>query len=278
MPKDKFGEAEPIGSSSPEIGARTVSGATSNDSPAPSDLGYVAPTPPDSSTLPPPPTFQYASPPPGSVPAATTERNWYAILSLIFGFVGPGLIGIGLGVAGLRAAKQGRATNGTLATIAIVVNCVALVFWGGLVLFAINSPDVDGVEDPGLDSSGFSGAQAGYTEFGDLRVGHCIAEPDYEAEETSGLIVVNCTTPHWGQLFAIDSFPAGDYPGEEEVSTMVDEACNTDEALGSLAYDLPDDLYLWYYWPTEESWLDGDREYDCIVYSEGGPLEQSYVS
>ena len=282
MPEDKFGEAQPIGKSAPELAAWSASDGSSAGAGAPTEL-----TAGDANVPPPPPTFQYESPSPGSAPplVSSTERNWLARVSMIFAFFGPGLLGIGLGIAGLNAAKQGRATNKTLAKWAIVLNGVFLAcwiaFWISIMSSSSAPPQSSGLDDTGFDATvsddgDFDSAPA-YTEFENLRVGDCIEQPDLNADVTSGLLVVNCGIPHWGQLYEIDSLPAGDFPGDDEAATLVGEACGSDEAIGNLVSDIPVDLFIWYYWPSESSWLDGDRSYDCLVYSNDGPLQQSYV-
>ncbi len=88
--------------------------------------------------------------------------------------------------------------------------------------------------------------------------------------------VVSCESAHELEVFAtfrlaatdFPSTPAGDYPGEERVVAAADAGCSAQlERLGpdnAAAYGL---IALW---PTNDSWMQGDRAVGCAAYSNDG--------
>jgi hypothetical protein len=102
-----------------------------------------------------------------------------------------------------------------------------------------------------------------------LEVGDCEAGNPTEGE-VSETKVIDCAEPHGGEIYAASYLPDGDFPSDEEIVAQADADCYAgfESFIGA---DWDDSMYnySWYY-PTESSWADGDREILCIVYHDGG--------
>jgi hypothetical protein len=102
----------------------------------------------------------------------------------------------------------------------------------------------------------------------DLRVGDCIAIP--EAEEFEEVLVIECTTPHAGEVFFVGDVPAdrdADFPTDLGWEAFAADRCTPAFAdyTGS-AYEGQDVLEYSWFTPTETGWSEGDREVACILY------------
>lgn len=266
----------------PPIGNPTGAGATGDHAWGADPLGTHQPQPPAPDFAPPPvqgaqyppPPYQGGQYPPPMMPpvalawkTATTERNWMGITSLVLGCIGGGIPGIVFGALGISAAKQGRATNKTMATWGLVLNIVMPIlivgFWlgTGALAGAFDSDRVD---------------------YDDLAVGDCIQEPPGWNDEGSDLdslqvVRVECSDDHWGQLYYTAPLAGTDYPSDEEATSMVEDLCFSDAAAENIADAHLDDAFAYYIMPTELSWKSGDRDAFCFVSDENHTATGSWV-
>jgi len=107
-----------------------------------------------------------------------------------------------------------------------------------------------------------------------IRVGDCVNNADL-GEEVSSIPVVPCSEPHDSEAFFSHLMTDESYPGTASVQTSADEVC-----IGGFAGYVGGDynssaLYVTYFYPTEASWAQGDREILCLVYDPDGPLTGS---
>lgn len=247
--------------------------------PEPPNPGFAPPpyqgAPYQAAQYPPPPPYgaaQYPPPPPGMSPvamgqAATTERNWMGITSLILGCLGGGILGIVFGALGMSAAKQGRATNKTMATWGFALN-IAVPF---LLLGAF------------LATGALAGAfDSNRVEYEDLAIGDCIQEPPGWSDDGSDLddlqvAKVECSAEHWGQLYYSAPLTGADYPGDDEEATQAEDLCFSDAAAANIAPERLNDAFAYYIMPTEEAWGYGDRDAFCFVSDENHTALGSWV-
>lgn len=100
-----------------------------------------------------------------------------------------------------------------------------------------------------------------------LAVGDCLNEWTTDYDDTvSSVPIVDCDEPHDFEVYyegVVDE--SGDYPGEDELSDMVDEGCVDafEDFVGSPYATSA--LYQTSLWPTEEGWEQGSRDYLCLV-------------
>ncbi|WP_341952432.1 septum formation family protein [Salinibacterium sp. TMP30] len=145
----------------------------------------------------------------------------------------------------------------TLAVSTVAVATVALS--GCSILNQVTNGISDAVDPgPGTTQDVFS-----------LTVGDCEAASPAEGE-VSETTVIDCAEPHQGEIYAASYLPEGDFPGGAAIEAQADNDCYTEFESFVGAY-VSDSMYdfSWYY-PTEQSWADGDREILCIAYSPDG--------
>lgn len=104
----------------------------------------------------------------------------------------------------------------------------------------------------------------------DLREGTCFNDPVTQDEDLiEELSVVSCDAPHDNEVFALVDHPDGTdaaFPGQDAISEFANEQCEAVYyAYVGTAY--ADSLFLYStYYPTAESWSNGDREVICFLY------------
>jgi hypothetical protein len=87
--------------------------------------------------------------------------------------------------------------------------------------------------------------------------------------------VVDCVTPHQGELYRHDTIAApadAPYPGDAAVDSEATLRCYAAfEPYVGLDYDSSRLNYLYFY-PTPETWADGDRSVHCVLFAGDGEL------
>ena len=103
-----------------------------------------------------------------------------------------------------------------------------------------------------------------------LRVGDCMASTD-PATEVQTVPTRPCTEVHDSEIFASTMLPDGDFPGDDAVTTSVDDFCYGQfQAFVGMAYE-QSALGLSYFMPSQESWDGmGDRQILCILVDPAG--------
>jgi hypothetical protein len=106
-----------------------------------------------------------------------------------------------------------------------------------------------------------------------LKVGDCFnAQTSEDATEVSSVPTVPCSDPHDNEAYAAMDMPAGDYPGDQAVSDAGDTYCYDEfEKFVGMNYD-ESALDLSSFFPTAESWAEGDLEIMCFVSSPDGQV------
>ncbi len=98
-----------------------------------------------------------------------------------------------------------------------------------------------------------------------LRVGDCLN--DATASETVETIpTVPCSEPHDSEIYASYIIAGDTFPGTDAVIEEADAAC-LEAFPGFVGVDYSESVYYYsYYFPTEGSWANGDREVLCTIY------------
>jgi len=110
----------------------------------------------------------------------------------------------------------------------------------------------------------------------DIALGDCILEPD--GEQISDVTVVPCSDPHDYELYYEFELPDGEYPGDQAVSDQAAAECEAQfEPFAGIAFN--DSATLWYnfFSPTTNSWSDGDRLIQCLIYEASDDQGQEIV-
>ena len=107
-----------------------------------------------------------------------------------------------------------------------------------------------------------------------LEVGDCLNETvtTEEVEEVSSVPTVPCSDPHDSEAYAATDIADGEYPGDQAVIDQSDAYCYEQFAtFVGLSYD-DSELELASFFPTTESWEQGDREIMCFISSPDGQV------
>lgn len=101
----------------------------------------------------------------------------------------------------------------------------------------------------------------------EIKVGDCFNQPDYEAEEIHNVEIVNCADPHDYEATRSIILTDTAYPSDDDIFDYAEPGCLAafEEYTGQ-SYDTFTDYEFSYYWPSFESWADGDREILCFVF------------
>ncbi|PPF44556.1 hypothetical protein C5B85_10505 [Pseudoclavibacter sp. AY1F1] len=158
----------------------------------------------------------------------------------------------------------------TTVTSVLAIGAMALLGFGlsGCSAAQEIADSVEG-ELSGGESEVRDGETQEVTESGDLdvfklAVGDCF--DDAGSTMVSEIPVVPCSNPHDYEVYYEVEMPAGDFPGDEAITTQAEADCTAQFATFiGLPYD-QSSLYFSYLTPTQQSWDDaGDRLIQCIV-------------
>lgn len=102
-----------------------------------------------------------------------------------------------------------------------------------------------------------------------ITVGDCLNEAALEGT-VSAVPLVDCATPHDSEAYASTAMDDGSFPGAVEVKKQAEAECTTqfNEFVG-VNYDASTLTYSYFY-PTQDSWAQGDREIVCLIDDPAG--------
>jgi hypothetical protein len=213
---------------------------------------------------------------PGSAPYGLPRRttNGLAVASLVAGIVCclPPL-GLILGLVALPQIRKRDQAGKGLAVTGIVlsaVSCLLLVI--GLATGGFSSAWSDfkeGMDEASRSKSPFS-----------LRTGQCFIDDGKLEEYTTDVTIVDCDRPHDGEVTGGFKVTGHDkWPGEDAIETIADKRCETVNASYALdTWAVPQDVWLYYYLPSSQSWRLGDRTVTCAFATEKKPFSGSVRS
>ncbi len=101
-------------------------------------------------------------------------------------------------------------------------------------------------------------------------VGDCLDDADVPDEVTT-LPIVDCAEPHDSEVFARTEATGTTFPGDDVLQGMLAEFCRGDAFTEFVGLPFVESRYATRgYYPTAESWANGDRELLCTVVDESG--------
>lgn len=102
-----------------------------------------------------------------------------------------------------------------------------------------------------------------------IKVGDCLNDGGATGE-VSTVPTIECSEPHDSEAFASITMDDGDFPGDQAVQDEAIAECTIEfETFVGVDYD-SSELDFAYYFPTEESWANGDREILCLIVDPEG--------
>ncbi|MDQ7992719.1 MAG: septum formation family protein [Propionicimonas sp.] len=110
-----------------------------------------------------------------------------------------------------------------------------------------------------------------------LRVGDCISDMESLSGEFESAPVAPCDTPHQGEIYAEQKLTDPDLSRPAGVPERADDFCgdSLNDFLGGEPTAEHETLELASLFPTDESWVLGDRTIQCVVYDPAGGLTGS---
>lgn len=194
--------------------------------------------------------------------------------AVLFATKNPGLI-IPLALLGVvvaqMAASEAKRKGGIgkkTSTIALALNFVMIPVW---------------IVMPFAVSGDARAGEVGDVALHELRVGDCVQSPEGMGEGYGDLASdtitrTRCNDKHWGQVYFDTRLDGGQYPGDDEVATMAEDACYSDEAMKAITPDKREQVWPALVFPSRETWAHYDRRVICFAtpYDEG-ELSESWV-
>ena len=115
--------------------------------------------------------------------------------------------------------------------------------------------------------------EPGTYQWDDLLGTECL-EPFENAWEQQ-YTVVDCESPHGGQLTAVGAFEQTEFPGAEALATDANLACASTKVINYKKASVYDDIAISAsYATTQQEWTDGFTDYYCFVArTSGEPIE-----
>lgn len=209
------------------------------------------------------------------------KTSGLAIAAFVTGLLGCfGVLGLILGIIALREITRSGARGRGLAVAGVVLSCLWLV--GGIAGFALRGAASGSSSDDAGGLPVTSETKPKEVDAKKMKVGDCInddqgatnAPVDGEPVEVESVKIVSCNGPHDGEVVAIFQLPGSITPTDQQMNALASSGCkprmrsklSRDPAAGSLATS--------YYYPTTESWRQGDRDVTCVAVSanQGGKL------
>ncbi|MFJ2827667.1 DUF4190 domain-containing protein [Streptomyces sp. NPDC087263] len=191
-------------------------------------------------------------------PIPPVPVNGLAISALVLGLLCflPG-VGLVLGIVALGQIKKRGERGKEMAVGGVVLSSLGMV----LALLAVTTGGArdfwDGFKEAANDSqnSTFS-----------LDKGDCFDVPGGSLEGmTYDVDKVPCEGEHHGEVLANFLMSEGSYPGDSVVADTADDKCYTlQDTYAMDTWAVPDNVDLYYFTPTRESWGLGDREITCV--------------
>ncbi|HWR86383.1 MAG TPA: septum formation family protein [Rhodoglobus sp.] len=149
---------------------------------------------------------------------------------------------------------------------ALTIGAAAVALAGCSLLPGGNGGNPSGGETPAADGE--------TVDVFTVKVGDCLNDGGVEGE-VSETVVIDCAEPHDSEAYASIMIEDGDFPGDDVVADRAVTECTTEfNAFVGLDYQASS-LDFAYYYPTQDSWANGDREILCLIVDPAGKVEGS---
>jgi hypothetical protein len=204
--------------------------------------------------------------------AAERTTNGLSIASLVTAFTCIPLLGLGLGIGGLKQGKrQGQRGRG-LAIAGITINSITTLATALLITLGAL-----GVLDGG-----------GNTKVQDIKagqcfntVGHSLSDFEQGAKVSRRVDVVDCAKEHDAEAFytyTLDPSTSGSYPGVDAITREAQSTCARQMQDYLDGASLKSGMTLFFFGPQKSLWDNGDRSVTCFFGSPHGKVTGSVRS
>jgi len=193
----------------------------------------------------------------------TQSKNWMGVVSLITGIIGISLASIILGILGLNAVKQGKATNRGMNIWGIVLGVIWIVL-GIIASIAFF----------------FFVAGAATSTAADAKVGNCYLSTigGTGALESADPQFGECTDATNAQVFFLTEYLGALTPDDPAIGDELFTTCTTEEAIAGVNVDIASNYYVEYYLPFADSWDTMPHTVICGFSTDGGPVDPAVLT
>ncbi|GAB2329273.1 DUF4190 domain-containing protein [Streptomyces variabilis] len=216
-----------------------------------------------------PPHFPHQGPPgPGPYfpygpygPRPPAAVNGVAIAALVFGVLCflPA-VGLVLGVIALLQIKRRGERGKGMAVAGVTLSSLGLALWTAALVTGGVAAFWEGFRDGARSDSVLS-----------LRKGDCFTSPGGLEGWTVKALKVACTDEHDGEVFALVAVPGSDFPGDDSLVELGEDRCYERRSAYVMdGWSLPEEIGVYYFAPSEQSWRFGDRSVACVLGREDG--------
>ncbi|MFH9178283.1 DUF4190 domain-containing protein [Streptomyces albogriseolus] len=205
----------------------------------------------------PAPYFPYG--PYGPRPPAAV--NGVAIAALVFGVLCflPA-VGLLLGLIALSQTKRRGERGKGMAIAGVTLSSLGLALWTVALVTGGASAFWEGFRKGARSDSVLS-----------LRTGDCFTSPGGLEGWTTEALTVDCADEHDGEVFALVAVPGSDFPGDDSLVELSEDRCYERRSAYVMdGWSLPEEIGVYYFAPSEQSWSFGDRSVACVLGREDG--------
>ena len=221
-----------------------------------------------------------------------TSRNWMGIAALVLGVVGGSIPALIFGALGLRAAREGKATNRSLSAAGLVLGAA----WGMVVIFATVSAVLSLSAGPGESVSASGKGAVPRTDtartdgsavpLAQVTIGDCYQSDrpsqavDGSLVAITGIAVVDCSATHDAEVYYVTTLDGSIGPGDPGYADAGFRRCSDDRATNHIdaAMQSRASLMLETYTPQEDGWGRGDRYVVCGAVDYNAAFHASFTT
>ncbi|WP_158880206.1 MULTISPECIES: DUF4190 domain-containing protein [unclassified Streptomyces] len=222
----------------------------------------IPPSPPPGPghSWPPPAPRPGWGPPPGQGPQPPA-LNGFALASLLSGLLCFPPLGIAFGIAALvQIAKKGDRGK-ALAVTGLVLSVVMT----GVMVFAVGR-FVQAVDARPGGLGEYSEVEGELRDISGLRPGDCFNVPGGDLFDDRPLVyAVDCSRVHHAEVTASKTVGGAD-PDSPEADRAAEDACwKAQDEYAMDTWALPEFAEMFYFAPSREAWVQGDRMLLCVI-------------
>ncbi|MFF9752483.1 DUF4190 domain-containing protein [Streptomyces sp. NPDC014344] len=194
-------------------------------------------------------------------PRPPVPVNGVAIAALVLGVLCflPA-VGLVLGLIALRQIKRRGERGRGMAVAGVALSSLGLALWTVSLATGVAADVWEGFKDGARADSVLS-----------LRKGDCFTSPGGLEGWTTEAARVPCADEHDGEVFALVTVPGSDFPGDDSLVELGEDRCYALRAAYVMdAWSLPEEVGVYYFVPSRQSWRYGDRSIACVLGREDG--------
>lgn len=206
-----------------------------------------------------------------------------AVAAFVLGLLGivgiSAVLGVALGIVALRRIRGTFQQGRGLAIAGIVLGSIWLALGVVLVVTGV----ILGATSPTVPSaSGSAGASGQPVDPFSLVAGDCFDNPALTAGQVKAVTSVlqtSCAQPHNAQVFATFAVSGSilDYPGSAKLSSIASSGCNARAKASLNSAMITNSMTIRLLFPLESSWLAGQRNVSCVIYSPASDMRSSVL-